>query len=115
MAVNANVVGEIEVKVGMDRTVPEEDQHQKYVMEVDNTYHGAVVGLNEKVVKNEDRHHHHRGYTLYCLDIREDIHSSASPTTFISGTIPYSFITMDMGAINTRCARDVPECIASSG
>ena len=45
VAVNANVVGEIEDKVGMDRTVPEEDQHQKYVVEVDNTYHGAAVGF----------------------------------------------------------------------
>ena len=37
MAVNVNVVGEVEDKVGMDRTVQGEDQHQKYVVEVGNT------------------------------------------------------------------------------
>ena len=36
VAVNANVVGEVEDKVGMDR-MEEEDQHQKYVVRVDNT------------------------------------------------------------------------------
>ena len=36
--VNANVVGEDEDKVDMDRTVQEEDQQpQKYVVEADNT------------------------------------------------------------------------------
>ena len=39
---------------------------------------------------------------------------AASPTTFISRPIPSSFMTMDMGAI-PACARDVPECITSSG
>jgi hypothetical protein len=53
VAVNANVVGEDEDKVGMDRTV-QEDQLQKYVVEVDNTQHPyhAVVDLDEEVVKN---------------------------------------------------------------
>ena len=37
MVVNVNVVGEDEDKVGMDRTVQEEDRLQKYVVGVDNT------------------------------------------------------------------------------
>ena len=37
VVVNANVVDEDEDKVDMDRTTQEEDQLQKYVMELDNT------------------------------------------------------------------------------
>ena len=55
VVVNANVV-EDEDKVGMDRTL-QEDQPQKYVVGMDNTenpYHAVVVDLNEEVVKNEE-------------------------------------------------------------
>ena len=57
MVVNVNVVVEDEDKVGMDRMVQEEDQLQKYVVEVDNRlnpYHAVVAGLDEEVVKIEE-------------------------------------------------------------
>ena len=37
VVLNANVVNEYEDKVDMDRTTQEEDQLQKYVVELDNT------------------------------------------------------------------------------
>lgn len=54
MVVNANVVGEVEDKVGMDRTVQGEDRPQRYVVVVDNTWNPYHAVVDEEVVRNEE-------------------------------------------------------------